>query len=103
MLHIAAGISEFTTHRKQLPTKLAEAVQDGYLSERPPIYQCPLLHNSLKDEPVLYTECEFEIRFEPNEVVISLPRSIIDRFGLSAASAHLVECHLDKAGHMISP
>ena len=102
MGHIADDISNFATDRARIPASLAEVVQNGYLPERSPIYQCPLLHNSLKDVPILYTECEFDIRLEPNEAVVSLPRSVFDRFDFSTAPAHIVEWRVDKTGHFIS-
>ena len=103
MCQIAAGIGNFATDNKRIPISLAEVVQNGYLPEQSPIYRCPLLHNSLRDKPIPYVECEFDIRLEPNEAVVSLPRSVFDRFDFNATPAYIVEWRVDKTGNFVSP
>jgi len=101
--HLLGAISDFTMHKGRLPVDLREIVQEGYLPERSPVYQCPSLHNSLRDVPIPYTECEYDIQFEPNRVIVSLPRTVIDRYGLGKEQAHLIKSGVDDKGHVFDP
>ncbi|MEN6338336.1 MAG: hypothetical protein ABFE01_29120 [Phycisphaerales bacterium] len=103
MGEIAAAIGDFTTDQKRIPENLGEVVRQGYLPERSPIYECPLLHGSLRDRAIGYLDCEFDVRFEPNEAIVSLPRAAIDRCHLEKAPAHVIECRIDKSGNFVSP
>jgi hypothetical protein len=103
MGEIAAAIGNFTMDQKRIPMNLEEVVRQGYLPEQSPIYQCPLLHGSLRNRAIGYLDCEFDVRFEPNEAIVSLPRAAIDRCHLEKAPARLIECRIDKSGHFVSP
>ncbi len=102
MRSIAAAVGEFARDRQRIPADLREMVQGGYLPDRSSLYRCPLLHNSLRDQAISYLECEFNIRFEPNQAVVSLTRSAIDLGRLSNAPARLLEWRVDKSGNMTS-
>jgi len=103
MRFLAAGISEFRRENGRLPKSLAEVVQGAYLPEVSPWYSCSIIHRSLRERPISYTECEFDMRFEPDQVIISLPRSVIFRLGLDAKPACLAECGVDSSGHHVHP
>lgn len=98
MRQIAAGASGFITDENRLPTGLSEIVEAGYLPEVSPVYECPLLHNSLRDNAIAYSHCEFDIGIEPNEFIVALPQSVIDRYDWGAQSEDLVKCRVDRSG-----
>ncbi len=103
MMDIVFGVSEYVSDRREMPTDLEGVVREGFLPEHSPIYRCPLLHNSLGDESIPYTACEYEILFEPNEVIVRLPRAVIEEFALSTVPAYRVECGIDRSGHIVWP
>ena len=103
MMDIVFGVSEYVTDRREMPTDLEDVVREGFLPEHSAIYRCPLLHNSLGDESIPYTACEYEIRFGPDEVIVRLPRAAIDEFALSTVPVHLVECRVNSSGHIVLP
>lgn len=103
MAFIAAGVSEFVIETRRMPKDLKEIIESGHLPEDSPIYECPLLHDSLKDRAIPYPACEYDVRFEPNEVVIALPRAAVDQKRLNATPRYLIECRVDSRGQMVLP
>ena len=98
MRHLCAGIADFVSHSGRLPKGLKEVVEAGYLPASSAVYECPMVHGSLRGNTIPYTKCEFDIRFEPNEVVISLLPDLIRLHGLQNGPSYLVGCRIDKSG-----
>ena len=62
----------------RLPKSLEEVVSAGFLPEKSKIYYCPVKHNRLFSKKLLYSECEYNITFDSNAVVISVPNEVFD-------------------------
>lgn len=72
---LISGIDSFLGREKRLPVSLEEVVKAGDLDEKSNLYYCPMKHHALGTyEDIHYTNCEFEISFEPNEVRICIPK-----------------------------
>ncbi len=85
---ICNGISLFNDKKGRLPVNLEEVVKTGYLPEQSNIYYCPMKHNTLgtDDWNIYYTQCEYDISFEPNEIRICIPEKAFmfhkEKFGM---------------------
>ncbi len=82
---IGTGIVLFNGKYNRLPTNLDEVVWAGFLPEKSKLYYCPVKHNSFSKE-LPYCECEFDISFEPNNVVIHIPEEVFDNAFYKRAS-----------------
>jgi hypothetical protein len=72
--YLMFGIDSFLSREKRLPVNLEEVVKAGDLWKESNLYYCPMKHHTLGTyEDIPYTQCEFEISFEPNEVKICIP------------------------------
>jgi hypothetical protein len=95
---IGEGIALFNGKNNRLPKDIDEVVQAGFLPEKSELYYCPVKHNSLFSKELPYWKCEFEISFDPNIVVIHIPREVFDHTFYKRASENsrkweiLVDC-----------
>ena len=78
MSQIRGGIACYNGEYNRLPKNLDEVVSSGVLPEESDIYYCLVMHNSLFSKNISYRECEFEITFDPNIIVISLPEKVLE-------------------------
>lgn len=78
MKRIEGGIACYNGKYGRLPKSLDEVVSSGFLPEESDIYFCPVMHNSLFSKNISYCECEFEITFDPNIIVIRLPEKVLE-------------------------
>lgn len=77
MSQIRGGIACYNGKYDKLPKSLDEVVSSGFLPKESDVYFCLVMHNSLFSKNISYRECEFEITFDPNIIVISLPESVL--------------------------
>jgi hypothetical protein len=78
MRSIGNGIALFNGKYNRLPKSLGEVVSAGFLPEKSELYYCPVKHGAFSSKELSYNECEFTIMFEPNTVVISIPKEIFN-------------------------
>jgi hypothetical protein len=79
MSQIRGGIACYNGKYNRLPESLDEVVSSGFLPEESDIYFCLVMHNSLFSKNISYRECEFEITFDPNIIVIHLPEKVLEK------------------------
>jgi hypothetical protein len=78
MKQIEGGIACYNGKYNRLPKSLDEVVSSEFLPEESDIYFCMVMHNSLFSKNISYCECEFEITFDPNIVVIRIPEKVLE-------------------------
>jgi len=76
MLWLSWAIQEFDTKHGRLPKSLQEMVNDKSLPAEGRIYFSCMKHQSLILKKIPYEQCEFDLRFETNRVVISIPSNV---------------------------
>ncbi len=76
MMRVDMGFAGFNTVNNRLPVSLQEAVEKGFLPEKSKMYFCPMKHDTVFSKKLHYTDCEYEFVFEPNQVIIKIPREI---------------------------
>ena len=67
------AIAKFYCTYNRMPTNLREMVKAEILPEKGKIYYCCLLHNSIIRRKILYSDCEYDLEFKTNEVIVMLP------------------------------
>jgi hypothetical protein len=72
----------------RLPTSLEEMVSAGCLPEKSNIYSCPILHGTRFGKVLPYTECEYTITFDPNKIVIYIPKEVFDKWNYKKVGAY---------------
>jgi hypothetical protein len=77
-MQFASAISSYEGKFGKLPTSLEEMVSTGFLPEKSNVYSCPVLHGTRSGKVLPYTECEYTITFDPNKIVIYVPKEIFD-------------------------
>jgi hypothetical protein len=83
MVGICSGISLYKGKTGRFPESLKEMVKKGYLPTKSKIYFCPLKHGIKSNKEISYSECEYNIIFEPNKIVVSIPQEVFgdNRYG----------------------
>ncbi|MBN1545812.1 MAG: hypothetical protein JW902_04050 [Syntrophaceae bacterium] len=75
---ISSGISHYRHKFGRLPTSLKEVVSAGFLPEKSYIYSCPMKHGTHSGKVLPYTECEYTFTFDPDKIVIYIPKELFD-------------------------
>ncbi|MDD5064645.1 MAG: hypothetical protein PHQ35_07820 [Phycisphaerae bacterium] len=75
------AIGKYNYQFGRLPNSLEEMVKAGFLPEKSNIYSCPILHGTRSGKVLPYTECEYSITFDPNKIVIYVPKEVFDKWG----------------------
>jgi hypothetical protein len=76
MFFIKDGMEEFVKRENRLPVSLEEVVKAGDLPEEDILYFNQMKHLAFRNKELRYTECEFDLSFEPNEVRICIPEKV---------------------------
>ena len=77
----ASAISQYKDKFGRLPTSLEEMINADFLPEKSNVYSCPILHGTRGGKVLPYTECEYTITFDPNKIVIYVPKEVFDKWG----------------------
>lgn len=76
MSTLAHAVAEFDLREGRLPTNLSELVMNEYVPARSVIYGCPMKVDSLRKRELEFSQCEFELRFEPDSATIAIPAAV---------------------------
>lgn len=76
MQQIKEGIATFSTKHDRLPVSLEELVSDGSLPAESKIYYSAMKHRSLNARSLSYRDCEFELQFDKDAVIVSIPDAV---------------------------
>jgi len=80
-LALGSAISQYQSEFGRLPKSLEDMVSTGILPQRSNIFSCPILHGTSGGKVISYTECEYTIIFDPNKIVISIPKEVFNKRG----------------------
>lgn len=76
MQQIKEGVAAFNTKHDRLPVSLDELVSDGSLPAEGKIYYSAMKHRSLNARSLSYRDCEFDLQFSKDAVIVSIPDAV---------------------------
>lgn len=73
MERLVGAVAEYNTRHGRLPTSLRQLVAAGVLPADGEMYYSPVRHRSRRVRRLAYTECEYSLSFEPEQVTVAIP------------------------------